>query len=157
MSELTPLAFEECVALLACERVGRLAVVDGDQPVIYPVNFRVVARHSDEPVIVIRTHAGNALSRSGIKCAFEVDGIDPLEHTGWSVLVRGELRHIEPDTASAGAPFRPDEPLTTTAIDPQPWLDDGRDEWLLIVPHEITGRRLTQEMPVWAFSLQAYL
>jgi nitroimidazol reductase NimA-like FMN-containing flavoprotein (pyridoxamine 5'-phosphate oxidase superfamily) len=62
----------ECFALLARERLGRVAVVDDRGPVVFPVNF-VVDRH----MVVFRTDDGTKLDAAcrGSRVAFEIDGI----------------------------------------------------------------------------------
>jgi hypothetical protein len=69
--------------------------------------------------------------------AFEIDGIDPSHHQGWSVLVRGDLHHV--DSAAVRERF-----------DSEPWLDVERDAWLIIEPFEISGRRLHPDEREWA-------
>jgi hypothetical protein len=78
--------------------------------------------------------------------AFEIDGIDPVRHEGWSVLVRGMLHHVDPDAAE----FR-------DRFDPEPWVAAERDSWLAIDPFAITGRRLRAAEQEWAFIFHAYL
>ena len=78
--------------------------------------------------------------------AFEIDGIDPAHQQGWSVLVRGTLHHVDPDAAE----FR-------ERFDPEPWLVEERDAWLVVDPFAITGRRLHPAEPEWAFHVRAYL
>lgn len=65
------------VDLLGCP--GRLAVVVGGRPLVFPVNFAL-----DGESIVLRTDTGTKLygARKGL-VAFECDGIDGMYHTGW--------------------------------------------------------------------------
>ena len=81
----------ECFELLAHEHLGRVAVVDDHGPVVIPVNF-VLDRH----MVVFRTDEGTKLDAAsrGSRVAFEVDGMDAVAHTGWSVLVRGEAVEV---------------------------------------------------------------
>jgi hypothetical protein len=78
--------------------------------------------------------------------AFEIDRVDVPEQEGWSVLVRGTLHHVDVDTGSFGERF-----------DPQPWMSEDRDAWIVIEPFEVTGRRLHTRPPQWAFRLGGYL
>jgi nitroimidazol reductase NimA-like FMN-containing flavoprotein (pyridoxamine 5'-phosphate oxidase superfamily) len=144
---LEELTAEDCVSLLSFEQVGRIAVIDDGFPLVFPVNYKVVAIHSEEPVIVIRTRPGNAVATAGERVAFEVDGVDHAGRSGWCVLVRGLLRHIDP----------PASPATMAAIDPEPWVTDDRDEWLALTPMTISGRRIRGPQPAWAFSVRGYL
>jgi nitroimidazol reductase NimA-like FMN-containing flavoprotein (pyridoxamine 5'-phosphate oxidase superfamily) len=86
-----------CLRLLAAARLGRIAITSGALPVILPVNFRLFG---DE--ILFRTGRGTKLDAAtrGAVVAFEVDAKDPLEHTGWSVLVTGIARQIGDDEIS---------------------------------------------------------
>jgi len=78
--------------------------------------------------------------------ALETDSIDPVHRQGWSVLVRGTLHHVDPDTAD----FR-------TRFDPEPWMEAERDAWLVIEPFSITGRQLHPAEQEWPFHPTAYL
>jgi len=77
---------EECWRLLRATPVGRNRVLVDSAPAIYPVNHLV-----DGESIVFPTSPGSKLrdlDRSPSVC-FQIDGIDPSSHTGWSVLVKG--------------------------------------------------------------------
>jgi uncharacterized protein len=89
-SQLRELTKAECFELLATGHPGRLAVVDDRGPVVFPVNY-VLDRHT----LVFRTEGTkpHAASRGGRGC-FEVDGTDATAHTGWSVIVRGEVTEV---------------------------------------------------------------
>lgn len=63
---------DECLRLLAGDEVGRLAVVEGRMPVVFPVNYAL-----DGDTIVIRTDAGTKLGAAGrAPACFEVDCLD---------------------------------------------------------------------------------
>jgi nitroimidazol reductase NimA-like FMN-containing flavoprotein (pyridoxamine 5'-phosphate oxidase superfamily) len=83
--------------LLATARLGRIAITSGALPVILPVNFRLFG---DE--ILFRTGRGTKLDAAtrGAVVAFEVDAMDPMEHTGWSVLATGVARQVGDDEIS---------------------------------------------------------
>src|SRR5690606_4123134 len=83
---------DECRRLLATEDVGRLAIVDGSTPLVFPVNYAL-----DGDAVVFRTVPGTKLAlgpRGAV--SFEVDAIDRTARTGWSVLVVGHLEEVEP-------------------------------------------------------------
>jgi nitroimidazol reductase NimA-like FMN-containing flavoprotein (pyridoxamine 5'-phosphate oxidase superfamily) len=89
------LSRSECMRLLESTPIGRVGVSIGALPVILPVNFAVV-----DGDIVIRTSAGTKLDAAAINLvvAFEVDGFDPVWHSGWSVLVQGVGEEVtDPD------------------------------------------------------------
>ena len=76
----------ECLELLATVPVGRLGLSVDALPVIVPVNFCL-----DADRIVIGTGEGSKLDAAvaGAVVAFEADHWDPIDHSGWSVLVQG--------------------------------------------------------------------
>ena len=142
---LEALSTEECMRLLRETVVGRIAFVVDDQPEVLPVNYRLIESRGTTPGtwIALRTRPGNVIDRSSMIVAFEIDGTDPSHRQGWSVLVRGELHHV-------------DRLAVEERFDPEPWLAD-RDAWLVVQPFEITGRRLHPEEPEWKFHPRAYL
>ena len=137
---------ETCLDLLRENTVGRIAVIEGDYPVVLPVNYRL-APAEQQTFIAIRTRPGNVVDRSGPPVAFEIDGIDAYHRTGWSVLIRGKLHHMI-DMQRRSWPG---------LLDPQPWVQEDRDAWLFIEPESITGRRLRTVDTEWAFHIRAYL
>jgi nitroimidazol reductase NimA-like FMN-containing flavoprotein (pyridoxamine 5'-phosphate oxidase superfamily) len=82
---------DECLSLLDQHHLGRVAFLKGTAPIILPVNYALA-----DGLLVFRTDAGSklevALRRQPV--AFEVDGIDDVNRTGWSVLVRGAAELI---------------------------------------------------------------
>jgi nitroimidazol reductase NimA-like FMN-containing flavoprotein (pyridoxamine 5'-phosphate oxidase superfamily) len=144
-SWMEELPLDECRALLVRHVVGRIAFVVDDAPVVIPVNYRLV-ESSDRTWIAIRTKPGTLLDRADLLVAFEIDGTDHVHHEGWSVVVRGTLHHVFPDVAA----FR-------ERFDPDPWLAENRDSWLIVDPFAITGRRLHSPSSGWAFHARAYL
>jgi nitroimidazol reductase NimA-like FMN-containing flavoprotein (pyridoxamine 5'-phosphate oxidase superfamily) len=144
--QLEVLSQEVCLARLRSHTIGRVAfVADDGVPLAIPVNYRLV-ESSGRTWIAIRTRPGNVLDRAETFVAFEIDEIDQLHREGWSVVARGTLHHISPDVAA----FR-------ERFDPDPWLVDERDAWLIIEPFGITGRVLHAPEGRWAFDTAAYL
>jgi nitroimidazol reductase NimA-like FMN-containing flavoprotein (pyridoxamine 5'-phosphate oxidase superfamily) len=141
MLELT---YEECLHLLRGQQVGRIGIVVDDQPVVLPVNYRL-AETSALTWVAIRTRPGNVIDHPG-PVAFEIDGVDTDRRAGWSVLVRGSLERVDPDAADFAERF-----------DPEPWVTEERDAWLVIEPFSITGRVVSGTEPAWAFAADAYL
>lgn len=120
---------DECFRLLGAAGVGRVAVVDGGRPVIFPVNYAV---HDEE--ILIRTAGGTKLDAAarGQQVAFEIDSADPLYHTGWSVLVRGRCEEVT-DPARLAEIER--LPL-------RPWAAGEKNHVIAIRAESVTGRRI---------------
>jgi Pyridoxamine 5'-phosphate oxidase len=144
-AQLEELPLDTCLALLRSQNVGRIAVIEHDAPVVLPINFKLVER-AGPCWVAIRTRPGNVIDRAPMPVAFEIDGFDAAEQEGWSVLVRGTLHHVRPDTGDFAERF-----------DPQPWMENERDAWLIIEPFSITGRRLCSPQPHWSFHWRGYL
>ena len=134
MLELDP---AECLRLLAEETVGRIAVdaPHRPQPVIRPVNDVF-----DEPSqsVLIRSGSGSKLFAllCTVRAAFEIDGIDPVDRVGWSVIIQGsteeitnpaELRRIE---ALGLEPGRPVTGATGSGSAQAPSRAAGSCRWL---------------------------
>ncbi len=148
---LTELTYEECLAFLRQERVGRIAVIADPFPLVFPVNYRMVEASgpSNEPGhvwIAIRTRRGNTIDRAGRFVSFQIDGHHEGTRLGWSVLVTGTLHRVDVDASD----FR-------VRYDPEPWLLEERDHWLVIHPVQTTGRCLSVDTAEWAFVEEAYL
>ncbi|GAA2280289.1 hypothetical protein GCM10010145_59840 [Streptomyces ruber] len=130
---VTELTEAECRALLSTHGVGRLAVAtapDGPGPVIVPVNYSVL-----DGAIVLRTAPGGTPAQAaGRQVAFEVDHIDEAFSQGWSVLVRGPARAVTDPAVTAR--------LAERAYS-EPWAGGRREQWLLIEPAVVSGRRIT--------------
>ena len=128
--ELEELSREECLALLSRQSVGRLAVIaDDGLPFVVPVNYQL-----ERDTVVFRTDAGTkleALHRHPV--AFQIDSIDPLHRTGWSVLVQGIAHEAVPHE------------LTSARV--EPWLGP-KQRWIQVVPRYISGRRIRSPVGV---------
>ncbi len=123
---------DECRALLAGRsgRVGRVAFAEGDQVVVLPVNFALTGDH-----IAFRTSAGTKLSQAlrGAAASFEVDELDEVLQTGWSVLVQGRARAV-----SAA-----EEVARLEALDLRAWATHAqKTSWVVLSIDAVTGRRI---------------
>lgn len=120
---------EECLTLLAQATLGRVALSVGALPTILPVNFRLMDEH-----VVFRTGVGSKLDAAtrGAVIAFEVDDVDPIEHTGWSVVVTGIAEEVPP-SGLAG-------PILSSAI-PR-WAPRGSSRILFLGTDIVSGRRI---------------
>ena len=142
---LEDLSIEECVALLRGEAVGRIAFVIEELPVVLPVNYHLLETPTGI-VLTLRTRPDGPIDRAPQAVALEIDGIDHSHQRGWSVLVRGSLRHVAARDRELRERFRV-----------VPWLPAEPDVWLVIEPVEISGRRLQAATIEWAFRASAYL
>jgi uncharacterized protein len=136
----------DCLRQLALGAVGRIAFCTTGFPMVLPVNYRLVD-HGTDPVILIRTSRSSAVADAPLAVAFEVDGMDPVHQTGWSVLVQGALRRLRDAEVDQLA----------ERGDPRSWIGGDLDVWLAITPVEITGRRLVDVDALWSVDVRAYL
>ncbi|MFT7598026.1 MAG: nitroimidazol reductase NimA-like FMN-containing flavoprotein [Acidimicrobiales bacterium] len=120
---------DECWQLLGTKRVGRLAVSIANSPDIFPVNFRL-----EDETIVVKTAAGLKLAAAtlGPAVAFEVDDLEEMRHSGWSVVVRGPAEEI----------VLSDEVLAAERLLVEPWADGERNRLFRISPLHVSGRRI---------------
>ncbi|HET6915825.1 MAG TPA: pyridoxamine 5'-phosphate oxidase family protein [Acidimicrobiales bacterium] len=125
----------ECLELLRTTAVGRVGgTVDG-HPFVLPVNYAVDGDH-----VVFKTAAGTKLSGSTFaRVAFEIDGFDARDRTGWSVVVEGVATDISDMVDSGSARLR--------QLDLQPWFPGEKSHWVAIQPESITGRRVSRTSP----------
>ena len=86
IGNFTELSETDCKELLAQHTAGRIGFMAGDGPQILPVTYQ----YRNGSVIFRTSPAGPlaALVRRTI-VAFEIDGIDEQNKSGWSVLVNG--------------------------------------------------------------------
>jgi uncharacterized protein len=122
---------DECRTLLASQPVGRVAVVVDARPMIFPVNYAL-----DRDSIVFRSDAGSKVSGAtgGCPMSFEIDGIDDILHTGWSVVVNGVGREVVDGTELA----------RLHALELRPWASGPKAHWIRIQPETMTGRLVAQ-------------
>ena len=119
----------ECLRLLASASVGRVAVWRSGGPIVLPVNYVL-----DGEDVVVGTAVGSVLHTAlGTDvAAFEVDDVDPAYEWGWSVLVRGQGRHLEDPVEVARAERLP----------LRSWGPGDRRRFTVLPTTEVTGRRL---------------
>jgi nitroimidazol reductase NimA-like FMN-containing flavoprotein (pyridoxamine 5'-phosphate oxidase superfamily) len=121
----------DCVGLLASSTLGRVAVVVDGRPEIYPVNH--VYDHVTGCVVFpsnARTKLHAALDWPWV--GFEVDGIEPDDAGGWSVLVVGRAEEITDAETIA----------RVTRLRTVLWRVGDNVRWVRIVPSKVTGRRI---------------
>jgi nitroimidazol reductase NimA-like FMN-containing flavoprotein (pyridoxamine 5'-phosphate oxidase superfamily) len=115
--------------LLGSVSVGRVVFTQHALPAIRPVNHLV-----DGKAIIIRSHLGSAIAghaEDGAVVCYEADELDPVRHTGWSVIATGMARLVrDPDAAARYRQLL------------EPWADGEMDYVIAIKPQVITGIRL---------------
>src|ERR1700686_4712593 len=123
------LSADQCLELLSSRDLGRVALVVGDQPEIFPVNYAV-----DRSIVVFRVAPGTkpSLTTNG-RIAFEVDDLDSRAGVAWSVMIKGRVL----DVTTSKDPFTAF--LRTAGVRSAPPGDHPL--WMAIYPSEISGRR----------------
>lgn len=121
---------DECLALLAGDVVGRLAVVSGGAADIFPINYVL-----DRETIVFRTDPGTKLDAGGLaQASFEIDSIDREHRTGWSVVASGRLEEVTRYDSRTLARLR--------ELPVDPWAGGDKAHYVRLIPSRITGRRV---------------
>jgi nitroimidazol reductase NimA-like FMN-containing flavoprotein (pyridoxamine 5'-phosphate oxidase superfamily) len=122
------LSREECWSRLRAHEFGRLAVVIGGGPRVFPMNYAV-----GEDAVVFRTLPGTKLDHGpGSRACLEIDGYEERSATGWSVMVLGELVDIT-DTQDARS-------VALRKLPVRPVAPGVRQHWLALIAEEVTGR-----------------
>ena len=117
--------------LLGSTSLGRVVFTRHAMPAIRPVNHLI-----DDGTIIVRSHLGSAIvaraaADDGTVVCYEADDLDPVRHTGWSVIVTGMARLVR-------------EPAAITRYEQllEPWVAGQMDYIISIRPQIITGIRL---------------
>ena len=121
---------DTCLERLRADVVGRLGIAPHGAPLVLPVNYAMDGDH-----VVFRTGEGSKLAAAGrAPACFEIDGFDRTTHLGWSVLVTGRLEEVTVHQHADLARVR--------EVGVSPWIAEGRDHWMRLVPTSITGRQV---------------
>jgi uncharacterized protein len=120
---------DTCWSRLRGSSVGRLAYVVDGWPVVLPVNFVV-----REGVIALRSESGGKLAAAarGAQVSLEVDAVDPVYRSGWSVLAFGVAEMVDD----------PDELARLDQHGLRSWATGGNSPWIQVRPIRVTGRIL---------------
>lgn len=145
-ADVAELTVEQCRALLASQQIGRLGVVVDGYPVITPVGYAL-----DHDVVVLHKRTGGTLTAlQHANVTLQIDGIDPVTRSGWSVLVRGLAEEVTEQHDSALVE-------RTRATGQPPWAPGEDVHSVRLIPHRITGRRLVGPGLPPAFESAGYL
>ena len=123
------LSEEECRQLLSQGNLGRVAVAVGAIALVFPVNYLM---SGDD--ILFWTAEGTKL-RAAVDnrvVTFEVDHVDAVTETGWSVLAVGPARERTEPAVLAGA----------MAAGLRSWAPGDRSHLVAITAETLTGRRI---------------
>jgi nitroimidazol reductase NimA-like FMN-containing flavoprotein (pyridoxamine 5'-phosphate oxidase superfamily) len=129
------LSESDCRRLLTQEQVGRVAVAVGALAVVFPVNY--VMAGGD---ILFWTGEGTKLKAAVANrvVTFEIDHVDPVSETGWSVLAVGPARERTEPALVAGA----------KAAGLRSWASGERHHLVAITVETLTGRRIVPTVDV---------
>jgi len=120
----------ECLNYLATSTIARVGLLVDGRPEVLPVNYAL-----DGETILFRTAKDTVLHQASLSIvAIEVDRIDEVQHTGWSVLIQGVAR----DLGDAIDPTSERIKRLTLIT----WAPGGRDRWFRVDPDKMTGRRI---------------
>ena len=124
------LTVDECWKHLASSYIGRLAVIHGPAPEIFPVNFVPVRR-----TLVFRTGPGTKLRSllEGRPVAFETDGLNIYGTEVWSVVIKGVPAPVSDSET--------DLDLEVTDPDREPWEPGLKAHLIQLWPTMVSGRR----------------
>lgn len=122
-----PIAPDECRRLLGDATVGRVSWVSGQGIHVLPVNYGV-----DGSSIVFQVAADSLLAElvQPVDVAFQVDDLDPVTATGWSVLVQGTTRPYGGDA---------------TLVVPRAWAPGERLLAVEVVARSYSGRSVSAD------------
>jgi nitroimidazol reductase NimA-like FMN-containing flavoprotein (pyridoxamine 5'-phosphate oxidase superfamily) len=122
---LEVLTADECWRLIATSSVGRFAVNrQGAGPLVVPVNYVV----DEDSSLVFKSGPGAKLDAVGHGVAvMQVDDIDPVRHTGWSVMVEGTTNWLYDDQ---------------DRTEVEPWAPGARPYVVRLTPARVSGRRI---------------
>lgn len=114
-------------SLLGRAEVVRVAWYDGTRVCLVPVNCAVA-----DGALWFRTTPDAAIVRAGagLEVVAEADHLDPVDRTGWSVVLHAVVALVEPQLA-------PDE-VSELCI----WPEGARNVYVRLEPTEVTGRKL---------------
>ena len=110
---------------LTAHRIGRLAIVIGGEPDIFPVNYVV-----DGQSLVFRTAEGSKLLAASLGGRMALQ-VDEWTHEGAvSVLAHGTPHVMEGE-----------ERESATSLELDPWVPTHKEHWVRLEVDVVTGRR----------------
>lgn len=122
----------ECLRLLAATSIGRIAVNVPDwPPVIRPVNYVFDERSQS---VLFRSARGSKLHAllGSTRAAFEIDGCEADDRTGWSVIIIGVTEEVT----------SPTEIDRIERLGLRPWAPGPRPHLVRIRATTVSGRRI---------------
>jgi nitroimidazol reductase NimA-like FMN-containing flavoprotein (pyridoxamine 5'-phosphate oxidase superfamily) len=143
---MSDLERDECLELMTTRAVGRVVFVQDGRPVAFPVNHAV---HGTD--VVFKTIEGSSIAVAAAAseaAAFEVDHFEQTPpHSGWSVLVQGEMGIVTDADEQAAlerlslTSWLPDLSRHQWAANSGTWQPVGSPRWVRIRATDVSGRR----------------
>lgn len=123
------LSTDECWALIAGQTTGRIGFLYEGQVTIWPLNCIVYDRG-----VYFRTAEDGVIARSGLeRAAFQLDHIDSVARSGWTILVNGRVERVTDPGLLTTLWGRPTD---------EPWAPGQRNVFFGITGDRICGRRV---------------
>ena len=134
-SKLTAMSQKESWALVKQAALGRLAFVMDGWPLVMPVNYLV-----DGADVVFRSDPGRKLTAAHqqVQATLQVDSVDRVHRSGWSVLVFGIATTVDDS----------EEIARLDRLGLRSWAASERASWIRLLPVQITGRQLPR---AWSY------
>ena len=122
----------ECEELLAGARIGRVILTEQALPTALPVAYAL-----DDGDIVFRSNDGTKIAAAldGTVIAFQVDHIDEVRGTGWSVVATGVATPMTD----------PGDERHAADLGIQAWVESSDARFVRMSPTIVTGRRITYQ------------
>ena len=128
------LSVHDCGKYLRSASICRVAVLSGDRPDIFPVNY--VPNYG---TIIFRTGPGTKLDAllASPMIALEADGLNSYGTIAWSVVIKGHAELVSnnkdvQEAVEAGL---------------SPWEPGAKDHLVRVTPAEVSGRRFVISPP----------
>ncbi|MET3905223.1 pyridoxamine 5'-phosphate oxidase family protein [Paenarthrobacter sp. 4246] len=132
--DVKDLSVHDCWKYLQSVSIGRIALINGDEPEIFPVNYV-----PNFGTLLFRTGPGtkhNAL-REGAVVVLEADGFNRYGTIAWSVILKGTPEFVT----------QPEDIQEAVDAGLSPWQPGTKDILVRITPTEISGRRFVISPP----------
>jgi nitroimidazol reductase NimA-like FMN-containing flavoprotein (pyridoxamine 5'-phosphate oxidase superfamily) len=128
--DLGPFTHDECLQLLESATMGRVGWAAGGRQHILPVSC---ATYDGKLVFRTSPHGELANLELGVDVAFEIDEVDHLTGTGWSVVVQGVAEAVV---------LRRELEVLRARRDIVPWAPEPRGVYIAIAQQSVSGRRV---------------
>ncbi|MGO4587493.1 pyridoxamine 5'-phosphate oxidase family protein [Paenarthrobacter sp. 2TAF44] len=128
------LSVHDCWKYLQSTSTCRIALINGNVPEIFPVNYI-----PNFGTILFRTGQGtkHKALREGTPLALEADGFNRYGTIAWSVIIKGHPEFVT----------HPEEIQEAVNAGLSPWQPGAKDILVRVTPTEISGRRFVITPP----------